>query len=89
MRRAIVYVLQNFKHHVPAETEEIDVLSSARWFTGWENPLPKDPKPPPVRAPMTWMARKGWHRADGKIRFAEGPAGWTDAQVALSTEVPA
>jgi REP element-mobilizing transposase RayT len=73
VRIGIVYVLQNHKHHDPADTD-VDPLSSARWFTGWEAPLRPPSTPPPVRRPRTWMARAGWRQVGGPIRFSEEPA---------------
>jgi putative transposase len=73
VRNAIVYVLQNHLHHRPSRWI-VDACSSARWFTGWAEPLGPADTPSPVAAPTTWLARIGWRR-HGPIRFDEGPAG--------------
>jgi len=72
VRNAIVYVLQNHLHHQPS-VYLVDECSSARWFAGWEQPLPVPATPSPVRRPGTWLARTGWRRY-GPIRFSERPA---------------
>jgi REP element-mobilizing transposase RayT len=73
VRSALVYVLQNHKHHTPS-AYLVDENSSARWFTGWEAPLPEPDTPAPVREARTWLGGVGWLRAGGAIRFCEGPA---------------
>ena len=72
VRNAIVYVLQNHLHHRPSR-HLVDECSSARWFTGWKQPLPVPDTPPPTALPRTWLLRTGWLR-HGKIHFTEGPA---------------
>jgi hypothetical protein len=42
VRRALVFVLQNWKKHVPG-ARGLDPRSSAAWFDGWQTP------PPPSR----------------------------------------
>jgi hypothetical protein len=71
-RHAIVYVLQNHRHHVPSRFL-VDENSSGPWFTGWAQPLPLPPTEPPVAEPATWLAKRGWKRY-GPIRFAEAPS---------------
>jgi hypothetical protein len=73
VRRAIVYVLQNHLHHQPS-ARLVDECSSARWFSGWAQPLPPPDTPSPVRPPATWLLQKAWKRY-GLIHFHEGPAG--------------
>ena len=72
VRNAIVYVLQNHKHHSPSRYL-IDEMSSARWFNGWAQPLPPQANPSPVSFPRTWLARKGWRKHGGPIHFDEAP----------------
>jgi len=71
VRNAIVYVLQNHLHHRPSRWI-VDECSSARWFTGWAEPLGPPDMPSPVAEPTTWLARVGWRR-HGRIRFEESP----------------
>ena len=70
-RNAIVYVLQNHKHH-ERSPYLVDPCSSARWFDGWEGRLPEPDTPSPVSTPGTWFADKGW-RLHGLVRFDERP----------------
>ncbi len=72
MRNAIVYVLQNHRHHQPSRYA-IDECSSGPWFDGWAEPLPPPDTPPPVAAPATWLARVGWRWRHGPIGFHESP----------------
>jgi len=71
VRNAIVYVLQNHKHHEPSRFL-VDENSSAPWFAHWAAPLPRPPTHSPVAEPLTWLARIGWKR-HGLIRFEEAP----------------
>jgi REP-associated tyrosine transposase len=72
VRNALVYVLMNFRKHLPAGTE-IDPCSSARWFTGFHEPYPAVAAGlPPVKPPRTWLARIGWRR-HGLIGSDERP----------------
>ena len=68
----IVYVLFNFKKHRAADRQRIDACSSAPWFDGFRDPLPRVLDPPPTWEPRTWLARTGWRR-HGLIRFDEAP----------------
>jgi hypothetical protein len=86
VRNALVYILFNARKHArgtAARNEQEswaapDPFSSAPWFGEWaENarpppyatPLPK----PPMSKPRTWLARIGWRRAGGAVRFDEAP----------------
>jgi len=76
-RRALVYLLMNFKKHPPG-APGIDTRSSARWFDGWKIPPRRgDPRnssieQQPVWRPRTWLARQGWRR-HGLIGPSERP----------------
>jgi len=73
-RAAIVYVLQNWRKHIPG-ARGIDGRSSGPWFDGWLDhvPTPRAAGPPTAR-PTTWLATVGWQRrAEGKLRSDEGP----------------
>lgn len=82
-------VMFNFRKHaaaeygVPALRTLLDGFSSAPWFEGWH---PESRPPPELLArarrhsesgvtsePATWLARTGWRRAGGAIRFDELP----------------
>ncbi len=87
MRRALAYVLLDWRKHrlqkgdpIFHVIDRIDECSSASWFQGWS----PDFAPPSdllarVRAgpcvrpatPKTWLARGGWTRGGGPIRFDE------------------
>jgi putative transposase len=89
VRNALVYILFNLRKHdarsySPAALRTVlDGFSSAPWFTHWH----PEARPPPdllvsARAgsqpgatsePKTWLARTGWLRAGGPIRFDELP----------------
>jgi putative transposase len=71
VRRALVYVLQNWRKHV-AGARGLDPRSSAAWFEGWRMPVPARAGPSPVRVPRTWLARIGWLR-HGRIDVTEEP----------------
>src|SRR5215470_15513321 len=49
VRNAIVYVLQNHRHHRPSRWI-VDECSSGRWFSGWAERLPPADGPSPVAA---------------------------------------
>jgi putative transposase len=72
VHHGIVYVLFNFKKHRPAERQRIDPCSSALWFDGFRDPLPRVLDPPITWAPRTWLAQTGWRR-HGLIGFDEAP----------------
>jgi REP element-mobilizing transposase RayT len=75
VRRALVYVLQNHRHHGSVHpTNGSDPLSSARYFGGFshEKPRPSE-RDPPVVAPSTWLLRVGWRR-HGAIARSESPS---------------
>jgi REP element-mobilizing transposase RayT len=71
VRHALVYVLQNWKKHVPGG-RGLDPRSSAAWFSGWRNAKPTPPASSPVATARTWLARWGWRR-HGLIDVREGP----------------
>lgn len=75
VRNALVYVLQNAKHHGVALGKKLDVFSSARWFDGWKRGvvLPiEDDRVRPVSRTHTWLLDVGW-RIHGLIAATEGP----------------
>ena len=72
-RRALVYVLNNFRKHVRGAIG-LDPYSSARWFNGWATPVERAETVSPVVAARTWLGRVGWRRA-GPIGPHESPRG--------------
>jgi hypothetical protein len=68
VRNALVYVLNNWRKHVPG-AGGIDPCSSAWWFDGWAVPISH---PAPVARARTWLARVGW-RNRGAIALEESP----------------
>ena len=71
VRNALVYVLNNFRKHVPG-ARGIDPRSSAPWFSGWRIRMRPPPGAAPVVAPRTWLARVGWLRG-GRLDPDERP----------------
>jgi REP element-mobilizing transposase RayT len=80
VRRALVYILFNDRKHLPSAAPKLDEASSTRWLpaTDWlptARPPPSahtSDKPPTTR-PETWLARVGWRRSGGPLRFNEHP----------------
>jgi hypothetical protein len=71
VRNALVYVLNNFRKHMPA-ARGLDPRSSARWFDGWRGGLARVVGHSPVAEARTWLARVGWRRR-GLIDVEECP----------------
>lgn len=63
VRNGIVYVLMNWKKHLPI-AKGLDPCSSAASFTGWQLHPPVGPPQPDekVEAPTTWLLGIGWKR---------------------------
>jgi Transposase IS200 like len=78
VRNALVYVLQNHAKHAPTSPRvSLDCLSSAQWFDGFVEPIPRGFRsigPPCVIAPKTWLLGSGWQRR-GRIHSWEVPKG--------------
>jgi REP-associated tyrosine transposase len=72
VRNGIVYVLMNWKKHVP-EAKGFDPCSSARSFSGWfAHPSVGPPPAETVTPAETWLLRVGWKR-HGLITSSERP----------------
>ena len=71
VRNALVYVLQNFRKHVPG-ARGLDPRSSAAWFQGWCTGIAAPSVSAPVVAARTWLARVGWRR-HGLLDLREAP----------------
>lgn len=81
VRHALVYVLMNFRKHLPASRPGLDPCSSAAWFEGFRArdrpPAPRDA--PPISPARTWLATTGW-RQHGLIGLDERPGPSTRAR---------
>ena len=70
VRRALVYVLQNYRRHGATHPKwSVDPFSSAPYFAGFKSrlfgwPLYRfvPPKDPPITPARTWLLRAGWQR---------------------------
>jgi REP element-mobilizing transposase RayT len=71
MRNAPVYVLQNWRKHLPA-ARGLDAKSSAAWFSGWRTPVDARGRSPLARA-RTWLATLGWRRHGRLLDVDEAP----------------
>jgi REP element-mobilizing transposase RayT len=72
VRHGLLYVLQNWKKHIPAVTG-LDPCSSAAWFSGFRDHIAEPRFTSPVVPPRTWLAGVGWRR-HGFIGLEERPA---------------
>ena len=72
MRNALVYVLQNWRKHVPG-SRGVDGRSSGIYFDGWRVPIRTVTTCRPVVLPRTWLAAVGWRRL-GLLHPDESPA---------------
>jgi len=73
VRAALVYVLQNARHH-GIRLASMDPFSSGAWFDGWRTKLaPATGLPPILATPRTWLLVEGWLR-HGRIGLEERPA---------------
>jgi putative transposase len=72
VRHGLVYVLMNFKKHRPADASRLDACSSAPWFDGFRESMPRA-LDPPTSSPRTWLLRVGWRRR-GLIALEERPS---------------
>lgn len=79
-RRALVYILFNTRKHAPSY-RWMDPHSSMCWFHGWAAErapgaglLRTIGSAAPVSEPRTWLARVGWQRGGGPVRYDESPA---------------
>jgi REP element-mobilizing transposase RayT len=72
VRNALVYVLNNWRKHVPG-AQGLDPRSSAGWFDGWMSAPNARPGSPPVASACTWLARIGWTRGGGRLRVDDTP----------------
>jgi hypothetical protein len=78
VKRALVYVLQNHRHHAEGvdrspRRAHLDPLSSAPYFDGFTVRVTRPPKDAPVVPARTWLLRIGW-RIHGLISPDEVPA---------------
>jgi REP element-mobilizing transposase RayT len=75
VRNGIVYVLMNWKKHIPS-AKGLDPRSSALSFTGWTaHPSSGPPQARDlVEPPATWLLRTAWKR-HGPVATSERPRG--------------
>ena len=75
VRRALLYVLHNHRHHAGVYTRVVlDPLSSAAYFDGFSQRMPAHlSRDAPVAEPSTWLLRIGWRR-HGLLGKDESPA---------------
>jgi hypothetical protein len=71
VRSALLYVLQNARHH-GMRVRGIDPCSSGAWFDGWAQKVAAPARPQAAAAAQTWLLRVGWRR-HGLIRLDEEP----------------
>jgi len=67
---ALVYVLNNWRKHLPGANRGVDGCSSGKWFTGWTDHRPDSA--PPLPAATQWLLTTGWRRR-GLIQTREAP----------------
>jgi REP element-mobilizing transposase RayT len=72
VRRALIYVLLNFRKHLCAGPA-VDPRSSGPWFDGWSDRPASPLAPAHLSRPRTWLASSGWRRAGGLIDLDEMP----------------
>jgi hypothetical protein len=80
VRNAILYVVQNLRHHDPRCGLPFDPCSSAASFDGWAAPLPEhEPwmrralaQPAATVKPTVWLLTTGWKR-HGLLSLSEVP----------------
>ena len=82
VRRALAYVLLNFRKHLRAQPG-VDPRSSGPWFGGWNVPPPRPATFCPVAFPRTWLGSVGWLRAGGPINFSEAPRPRSDRPILI------
>ena len=70
VRSALVYVLQNARHH-GLRVMGVDPYSSGPWFDGWRQGI-VHASPGPGAGAMSWLLREGWRR-HGLIGIEENP----------------
>ena len=75
VRRALRYVLNNWRKHRIDGPWSIDPFSSAWQFDGWATPhgyaAPLEPLP--VARAQSWLLREGWRRGGALIGLDEAP----------------
>ena len=71
VRNALVYVLNNWRKHVPGAAG-LDPRSSAFSFQGWGSPIARTKRLAPLASARTWLLRVGW-RKHGLLDFGEAP----------------
>lgn len=70
VRNALVYVLNNWKKHLPGTNRGVDGCSSGKWFGGWSDVDANEERA--IARPISWLLREGW-RTRGLIHSRETP----------------
>src|SRR5690348_2355626 len=70
VRNALVYVLNNWKKHLPGANRGVDGCSSGKWFDGWADKSPSEERN--TSRPQTWLLHVGW-RKRGLIQTRDKP----------------
>jgi REP-associated tyrosine transposase len=70
VRNALIYVLNNWKKHLPGANRGVDGCSSGPWFTGWEDHEAASGSP--LSPASSWLLGTGW-RKRGLIHTREKP----------------
>jgi hypothetical protein len=86
VRCALLYVLQNARHH-GLRVEGCDPCSSGAWFDGWAGTVVDFARTPLVVAASTWLLRVGWRR-HGLIGLREAPAGFLGERHRVAAPTP-
>lgn len=73
VRRAMTYVLLNFRKHLRA-APGVDPRSSGVWFDHWKQPFTPPVWPRLVATPRTWLGAVGWRRGGGELDVHETPS---------------
>jgi hypothetical protein len=70
VRNALIYVLNNWKKHLPGANRGVDGCSSGKWFDGWSDAEAAGARPLPVAT--QWLLTTGWRRR-GLIHTRDTP----------------
>ena len=72
VRHALLYVIQNAKHHGSITGEPLDPFSSAEYFDGFAGVEAKAPPTGLLASATAWLLTRGWRRR-GLLELSEVP----------------